>query len=94
MKIWYLRFDLPIDMEDWTGELEIVSAVPIESKVGNVQLPATWRPFVKLAPPLLVSKPFVTTFSESSRDIIVVPLEFLKPMFLVAVVLILSLIHI
>ena len=51
-------------------------------------LPLTiWRPFVKLAPPLLVSKPFVTTFKESSRDIIVVPLEFLKAMFLVAVVL-------
>ena len=63
-----------------------MNAEPIESKVGNVQLPATWRPFVKLAPPLLVSKPFVTTFRDSSRDIIVVPLEFLKLIFLAAVV--------
>ena len=59
-----------------------MNAEPIERKVGNVHAPLTWRP-------LVVSKPFVTTFKESSRDIIVVPLEFLKPMFLVAVVLIL-----
>ena len=60
--------------------------VPSEVKLGNVHTPATWRPFVKLAPPLLVSEPFVTTFKESSRDIIVVPLEFLKLIFLAAVV--------
>ena len=54
--------------------------------MGNIHTPATWRPFVKLAPPLLVSKPFVTTFKESSRDIIVVPLEFLKLIFFAAVV--------
>ena len=57
-----------------------MNAEPIERKVGNVHAPLTWRP-------LVVSKPFVTTFKESSRDIIVVPLEFLKPMFLAAVVL-------
>ena len=75
------------EMVDWTAELVNESVVPSEVKLDNVHTPATWRPFVKLAPPLSVSKPFVTTFRESSRDIIVVPLEFLKAMFLVAVVL-------
>ena len=74
------------EMLDWTAELVNESVVPSDVKFGNVHAPATWRPFVKLAPPLLVSEPFVTTFKESSRDIIVVPLEFLKMIFLAAVV--------
>ena len=73
-------------MVDWTAELVNESVVPSMVKLGNVHTPATWRPFVKLAQPLLVSKPFVTTFKESSRDIFVVPLEFLKLIFLAAVV--------
>ena len=73
-------------MVDCTAELVNESVVPSEVKLGNVHTPATWRPFVKLAPPLLVSRPFVTTFKESSSDIIVVPLEFLKLIFLAAVV--------
>ena len=56
-----------------------MSAEPIESKVGNVHAPLTWMP-------LVVSKPFVTTFRESSRDMIVVPLEFLKLTVLAGVV--------
>ena len=56
-----------------------MNAEPIESKVGNVHAPLTWRP-------LVVSKPLVTTFKESSRDMIVVPLEFLKLIVLAAVV--------